>query len=141
MKLMVKSAIILSACVVVLRILLEEVGAPGVVTNILSATALYLLVPIYFGLKISDAKPYPTLIKSVAAFAVANALFVWISYTLSYFLGFSSPRFAAVITPGSTAGQAITAPGGVFILIAPIAIIVGSLVGSLVLFIRGKMAK
>ena len=140
-----KGPFILTLVVIVVRIVLEEMGAPGTVTNILGVFWLALIFAIYFanGLAASgEAHPYKALLKLIIGYGVGARLMVAISYSLAYAFNWSAPRFGA---PG---GEEVTPLQG--LLLAPLSnfglglimVVVSSLlVGSAVLAIRRKMLK
>ena len=131
--------------VIVVRIILEELGAPGWMSNILSVTALHLLVPIYLGWTIAGQKaasPYKTLISNVALYTVFTRLFVFATYSLAYFVGLSALRFSVAggggVGADSALQGALVIPGLAFIGVSIIGIIIGSILGSIAVLIRSK---
>ena len=55
MKDLIKTPLILAAVIIVSRLGLEGVGAPGTILLIVGVTWLHFLVPIYFGVRIDGA--------------------------------------------------------------------------------------
>lgn len=140
-----KGPFILTLVVIVVRIVLEEMGAPGTITSILGVFWLALLFAIYFAIGLAasgEAHPYKALLKLIVGYGVGARLMVAVSYSLAYVFDWSAPRFAA---PG---GEEVTALQG--LLLAPLSNFVlglimvigaGLLVGPVVLAIRRKMVK
>src|SRR5439155_1986083 len=69
-----KWPLIVAAAVVVLRVVVEQSGAPNSVSNIISVVALHLvIVPLYFAIRIAKSglmHPYVTQVKLVALYVV-----------------------------------------------------------------------
>ena len=129
---MLKWPLIIAAAVVVLRVVLEQAGAPGAVTNAFSVVLLYLLIcPIYFAVRIAktgEARPYWTLIKKTALYAALARFMVVPTYWLAYIYQWPAPRFSKAM--GGVVGEGIT-PLSAYILIPGMAVaawIVGSIV-------------
>ncbi len=142
----IKVPLILTLVVIVVRILLEEMGAPGAISNIFSVAWLAFLIPIYFavGMAASDeAHPYKALIKLIVFYGVGVRLMVAVSYSLAYLFQWSAPRFS-----GGGGGEEVTALQGLlltpaFNLLPGLIMAIGSglLVGPATLAIRRKMLK
>ena len=144
----IKVPLILTLVVIVVRILLEEMGAPGAISNIFSVAWLAFLIPIYFavGMAASDeAHPYKALIKLIVFYGVGVRLMVAVSYSLAY-------AFASGVLPASAegvlSGEEVTALQGfllmpAFNMVPGLIMAIGSglLVGPAVLAIRRKMLK
>lgn len=82
-----KGPLILTLVVIVVRIILEEMGAPGAFTNILGVFWLAIIFAIYFAIGLAaseEAHPYKTLIKLIIGYGVGARLMVAISYSLAY---------------------------------------------------------
>ncbi len=143
----IKGPLILTLVVIVVRILLEEMGAPGVITNILGVFWLAFPVAIYFGVGVAasqEAHPYKTLVKLIVAYGVCARLMVALSYSLAYLFSWSAPRFSG----GGVVGEEVTALQGFLLMpafnLVPgliMAIGAGLLVGPATLAIRRKMLK
>jgi len=91
-----KAGVILAAVIVVLRIILEQAGAPGRVNVIFGVAWLYFLLPICFALRIASAReavPFKGLFKDVLIFGVYTRLMVMATYMIAYFLRWNAPRF------------------------------------------------
>ncbi len=142
--------LIIAAIVIVLRVALERLGAPGAVTNVLSVVALYLVVfPIYFAFRIASSgneRPYRTLLKTTALYAVLARAMVVPTYWLAYIYQWPEFRFSAA--GGGVVGPDITPLSG-FIVIPGLALVawtVGSLViggglGSAVIALKRRSGK
>jgi hypothetical protein len=147
MKGMLKWPLILAAAVVILRIVLEQAGAPGGVTNLLSVVMLYLLIcPIYFALRIANSgmsHPYRTLIKNTALYATLARAMVVPTYWLAYIYQWTAPRFSRA--QGGVVGEGIT-PISAYLLIPLSAmllwiiasVIIGGGVGSAIIAFKRK---
>ena len=78
----IKVPLILTLVVIVVRILLEEMGASGAITNILGVFWLAFPVAIYFGVGVAasgEAHPYKALIKLIVFYGVGARLMVAVS--------------------------------------------------------------
>ncbi len=143
----IKLPLIVTLVVMVVRILLEEMGAPGAITNILGVFWLAFPVAIYFGVGVAasrEAHPYKALIKLIVIYGVCARLMVAVSYSLAYVFAWSAPRFSG----GGVVGEEVTALQGLLLMpafnLVPgliMAIGAGLLVGPATLAIRRKMLK
>jgi hypothetical protein len=101
-----KWPLIVAAVVVVLRVIVERAGAPSAVSNMLSIVALHtLLGPIYFGIRIGRAnepRPYLTLIKLIAIYALATRAMVLPTYWLARVFEWPESRFYGLWGPDVT---------------------------------------
>ncbi len=139
--------LIVTLVVMVVRILLEEMGAPGVITNIFGVIWLAFPVAIYFGVAVAaspEAHPYKALVKIIVLYGVCARLMVAVSYSLAYVFAWSAPRFSG----GGVVGEEVTALQGIVLMpafnLVPgliMAIGAGLLVGPATLAIRRKMLK
>ncbi len=141
----IKGPLIVTLVVIAIRIVLEEMGAPGTVTNILGVFWLALLFAIYFAIGLAasvEAHPYKALLKLIVGYGVGARLVVAVSYSLAYVFDWSAPRF------GASGGEEVTALQG--LLLAPLSnfvlglimvIVASLLVGPAVLAIRRKILK
>ncbi len=143
----IKVPLIITLVVIVVRILLEEMGAPGAISNIFSVAWLAFLIPIYFavGMAASDeVHPYKALIKLIVFYGVGVRLMVAVSYSLAYLFQWSAFRFST--EGGGPVGEGVTALQGLlltpaFNLLPGLIMAIGSglLVGPATLAIRRKM--
>jgi hypothetical protein len=141
-----KAGLLLAAVIVVLRIILEQVGAPEAVNGIFGVAWLYFLLPICLALKIAtggEANPFKKLLKDVFLFAVCTRLMVMITYVVAYFFHWQAPRFSTA--GGGNVGPDVSLVTG--ILVIPVrnalfwvlfATIVGMLIGGITLWLRRK---
>lgn len=142
-------ALVIAAALVVSRIVLERLGAPLALTNVLGVVWLYLIVPFVFAANIVTAgamRPFAALFKSLVIFALLTRLMIWPTYSLAYLLGWGEPRFA--LTQGGVVGDNVSAfMGLVGIPLRNAAIwtvaatLIGMLLGSAVIAIRAKRVK
>ena len=147
MKGMMKWPLIIAAIFVVVRVVLEQAGAPGWLNNLFSVVVLYLVVvPIYFSVRIADsgvARPYVTLLKMTALYTALARAMVIPTYWLAYYYQWSAPRFSVAM--GGNVGPDVTPLVG-YVLIpvgAALAWIVASLViggglGSIVIAVKRR---
>src|SRR5262249_1724358 len=86
--------------------LVERAGAPGVVSNMLSVAALHtLIVPLYLAVRIgrsNDPRPYFTLIKLIAIYAICTRAMVLPTYRAARIFNWPEPRFAGLAGPDVT---------------------------------------
>jgi hypothetical protein len=131
-----KWPLIITAALVVLRVLLEQGGAPDSLANAVSVAALTVIIfPVYFAFRIGQAgipRPYITQLKLTALFAVLARGLVLPTYWLARIYEWPQPRFFGLygpdVTPftGFVAVPVITA---VFWII--ISIVVGGVLGAI----------
>ncbi len=95
-----KWPLIVTAIVVVLRVIVERAGAPPAVSNMLSVAALTtVLGPLYFALQIGLARkphPYSMLIRLIFIYAVCARAMVLPTYWAARMFNWTEPRFAGV---------------------------------------------
>ena len=143
----IKGPLIVTLVVMVVRILLEEMGAPGAITNIFGVIWLAFPVAIYLAWGVAasrEAHPYKALVKLIVLYGVCARLMVAVSYSLAYAFAWSAPRFSG----GGVIGEEVTALQGLlltpaFNLVPGLIMAIGSglLVGPATLAIRRKMLK
>ena len=93
----IKVPLILTLAVIVVRILLEEMGAPRAISNVFGVFWLAILVAIYFAVGLAasrEAHPYKALLKLIVIYGVCARLMVAVSYSLAYRFQWSAPRFS-----------------------------------------------
>lgn len=138
--------VVLAALIIVVRIVLEQAGAPQTVNNILGVAWLYFLFPVLFAAAIRARQydsPYKVLLKDVVLFAVYTRLMVMVTYMLAYFLKWKAPRFAATMG-GNVGGNVSLWTGLLFIPVRNVLIwvvfaaIVGMIIGSVTLLLNRK---
>lgn len=135
------AGLIVAAVIVVLRIILEQAGAPGKVNFVFGVAWLYFLLPICLALRIAssgEASPFLGLFKDVLLFSVYTRLMVMITYVIAYFFRWNAPRF----TPkeGGNVGPSIGLLQGIllipvrnFVFWVVMATVVGMVIGGITL--------
>jgi hypothetical protein len=110
MKGLLKWPLIIAAIVVVLRVVLEQAGAPDALNNILSVVVLYVLIgPLYFAARIAKseiARPYATLLKTTALYTALARSMVIPTYWLAYM--YRWPQFRFSVAAGGNVGPGVT---------------------------------
>ena len=94
----IKTPILIAIAVAIARFVLEAFNAPAVVSIIVGVAWLHMLFPIYFALKIIEnnyEKPFMTLMKMTALWALPVRAVVAVSYVLGYIYQIDSLRFQA----------------------------------------------
>jgi hypothetical protein len=147
---MLKWPLVIAAIAVVLRVVLEQLHAPAIASNLVSVVALYLAVfPIYFAVRISRSgieHPYRQLFKSIALYAALARALVIPTYWLAYIYQWQVSRF--LVSQGGVVGPNV-GPVRAFVgipLAAGIAWVIGSLIiggtlGSIVIAIMRTMRR
>ena len=105
----VEKPLLVAAAILVVRILLEQVGAPSGVNAVFGVAWLYLVLPFYFASRIagsSEPRPYLALFKNVGLFALATRVLVMPTYWLAYALSWTAPRFS--LEGGGVVGEGVT---------------------------------
>jgi hypothetical protein len=101
-----KWPLIIAAIVVVLRVIVEQAGAPDVIANLFSVVALHFLIgPIYFAVRIVKngmPRPYATLFKLITLYVVLTRAMVLPTYWLARIYHWPQPRFAGLAGPDVT---------------------------------------
>jgi hypothetical protein len=145
---LMKAGILAAACIIVVRIVLEQVGAPESVNNIFGVAWLYLIFPVLFALRIAasgEPGPFKALLKTLLLFGVYTRLMVMATYMLAYLLKWQAPRFSTKM--GGNVGPDVGAFQG--LLVVPVrnaliwivmVILVGMIIGGAVLFAKRKGA-
>ncbi len=141
-----KAGLILAAALVVVRIVLEQVGAPQNVNMIFGVAWLYFLLPICFALRIAAAReprPFLGLFKDVLLFAVYTRVMVMATYIIAYFLKWQAPRFS--VSGGGSVGPNIGILEGVVwipvrnaLVWIVTALVLGMAIGSVALLVGRK---
>lgn len=141
---MVKRPLILAVAIIIVRIVLEQMGASHTINNVFGVAWLYFLVPIYFAIQIgaqTTASPYKNLLKANLLFAVYTRLMVTATYVLAYLLDWTAPRFQLDGGGGVGAGALqglLLIPSRNFVFWVVSATLVGMIIGSIVLAIRSR---
>ncbi|MEE2823210.1 MAG: hypothetical protein VYA53_09545 [Acidobacteriota bacterium] len=108
MKYLLKWPLIVTLAVIVVRIVLEELGAPQAVNTLLGVVWLQLLMPVYFGVVLANNKnlsPFVTLSKAVILYSLCTRLMVLMSYSMAYVFQWSAQRFS--IEGGGVVGEGV----------------------------------
>jgi hypothetical protein len=141
-----KWPLILSAAIVLLRMILEQAGAPEGLNNLFGVAWLYFVVPVYFAYQIAgsgEARPYKTLFRQLLLFVTYTRLMIMPAYWLAYALRWTAPRFW--LRQGGVVGEGVSPLQGY--LLYPVrnalvwiiaATIIGIIIGSITLKIRGR---
>ena len=147
MKPLIKTPLILAAVIIVARLALEGVGAPGAITTIVGVTWLHLLVPIYLGVRIAAAgssRPFKDLFTAVFFFTLYLRLMVFATYVLAYPLAWSALRFSVEGGGGVGSESALWGmliiPGRNLLGTVVAGPIIGMILGSITLLIKRKAA-
>jgi hypothetical protein len=101
-----KWPLIIAAVVVVLRVVVEQSGAPDAIANLLSVVALHLLiVPVYLAIRIGTSgvsRPYAMLLRLVTLYVVLTRAMVLPTYWLARIYEWPQQRFAGLAGPNVT---------------------------------------
>ena len=128
-----KWPLIFSVVVMGARILLEEMGAPSAINNILGVAWLSFLIPVYWAVRLAgsgEEHPYRTLLKLIALYAVSIRLMVLVTYSMAYLFSWSAPRFS--VQGGGVVGEGVTALQGLLVTPAtnfPIGVLMSAVFG------------
>ena len=140
-----KYGLLIAAIIIVVRIILELLGAPAFVNSIFGVAWMYLIMPVVFGFVITGAGmagPMKVLFKNVLLFAVYTRIMVMITYMLAYIFKWTAPRFSFA-QGGGNVGENVNALNG--LLLIPIrnlvlwvvfAVIVGMIIGGITIWLR-----
>ena len=142
MKGLLKRPLILAAIVVVLRVLVEQSGAPDRVANLLSVVALhFLIVPVYLSIRIAKsgvARPYATLFKLVTLYVVLARAMVLPTYWLARIYEWPQPRFGGLAGPDAFTGYfTIPFATAAFWIVASVGF--GGVLGSIIIAITRRL--
>jgi hypothetical protein len=143
-----RAGVILAAVIVVLRIILEHIGAPDKVNIVFGVAWLYFLLPICFALRIvssGETSPFKGLFMDVLLFGVYTRLMVMATYIIAYFFRWTAPRFS--LAQGGNVGENVSLLSG--LLIIPLrnalvwvvtVLVLGMIIGSITIAIARKSA-
>jgi hypothetical protein len=145
---LMKAGVLVAACIIVVRIILEQFGAPESVNNIFGVAWLYLVFPVLFALRIAasgEAGPFKALFKALLLFGVYTRLMVMASYMLAFLFQWQAPRFS--LKMGGNVGPDVSALQGLLVIPARNALIwivmatvLGMIIGGIILFRKRKPA-
>ena len=147
MKGMLKWPLIIAAIFVVVRVALEQAGAPEWLNSLFSVVALYILiVPLYFSVRIANSgvdRPYRTLLKKTALYTALARSMVIPAYWLAYHYQWPAPRFS--VPQGGNVGPNVTPlfgyvliPLGAAVAWILVSLVVGGGLGSIVIKVKRK---
>jgi hypothetical protein len=149
MKGMMKWWLIIAAIVIVVRVILEQIGAPEIVNNIFGVAWLYFIVPFFFAARIDksgETQPYKALFKKLLLFSIYTRLMVMVTYWLAYAFQWTAPRFSLAM--GGVVGEGVTPFQGYFwyparnaILWIVFVVVLGMILGGISLLIRRRGSK
>jgi hypothetical protein len=141
-----KWPLIIAAVVVVLRVVVEQAGAPNIVANALSVVALHFFIgPVYFAIRIAKsgiARPYTTLFKLITLYVVLTRAMVLPTYWLARVYEWPQPRFYGLAGPDVTPFTgyiAIPFATAAFWIVA--SVIFGGVLGSIIIAITNRGAR
>ena len=141
-----KWPLIVAAILVLSRIVLERLGAPDSINNLLGVAWLHFLVPFYLAYQIQaygSARPYRALFKNLFLYTLYTRLMVLVTYWMAYLWQWQSPRF--LTAGGGNVGEGIGPFQGY--LVIPVrnlvvwivmAMVIGMILGSILLLIKNK---
>jgi hypothetical protein len=127
MKHLLKWPLIITAVIVVARVLLERFGAPPAVNNTLSVLLLTILIfPLYFAVRIAksgEEHPYRMLLKTTGLYALLARAMIIPTYWFAHIYQWPEPRFEGVVRPDVTTFKAyVLTPLNPAVLIASIVV-------------------
>jgi len=133
-----KWPLIITAIVVVLRVISERAGAPVIVSNLLSVVALHtLIVPIYLAVRLAIGgveRPYLNLFKLILIYVLAARALILPTYWLARIFRWSDNRFAGLSDSSPFIGF-IAIPILTAAFWIATSLVVGGAIGSLILAI------
>jgi len=143
MKGIMRGPLIIAAVLIVARVVTEQLGMPDSINNLISVATFYVLIaPIYFAFKIAKSgvrRPYLTLLKTVALFAILARAMVIPTYWLAYIYQWPQTRFSWS-QAGGTVGPEVTplmawvlVPLGAMLVWIITSVVIGGAIGSLII--------
>jgi len=141
-----KTGLILAGAILVVRIVLEQLGAPETVNNIFGVAWLYFVFPLLFALRIAAAGgAFKELFRALFFFALYTRLMVMATYMLAYLFQWQAPRFSLAM--GGNVGPGITPLAGLLWIPARnaaiwvvFATLIGMIIGGITLRLKRKAA-
>jgi hypothetical protein len=140
-----KWGFVLAAVIIVLRIVLEQTGAPEKVSFVFGVAWLYFLLPVLFALGVrarNAASPYKSLLKDVFLFVLYTRVMVMVTYMLAYAFRWKPGRFAY---PAGNVGENVSVLTGLLliplrnVLIWTVMVtVLGMIIGSITLLLKRK---
>ena len=141
-----KIGLLVAAVIIVVRIVLEQLGSPGVINFIFGVAWLYFVIPVLFALRLrtaGDAGPFKALVKNLALFAVYTRLMVMVTYWAAYQYQWQAPRFSAA--EGGNVGPDVSPLQGFLIIpvrnaliLVVLVIVLGMIIGGITLTLKKK---
>ena len=145
---LMKIGIFLAAVIIVVRIILEQAGAPEMINNIFGVAWLYFVFPVLFALRIArdrETGRVKALFREVFLFAVYTRLMVAVSYMAAYQFQWTAPRFSAAM--GGNVGPGVSPLSGLLLIPGRNALIwivlataLGMIIGGVTLWAKKKPA-
>jgi hypothetical protein len=133
-----KWPLLLAAVVVVLRVVVEQFGAPDSVANLFSVVALHFAIgPIYFAIMLARSgvpRPYGQLIKVIALYVVLTRAMVLPTYWLARIYHWPQQRFGGLADTTPFTGF-ITIPFQTAAIWIILSLVFGGVAGSIVMAI------
>jgi len=135
-----------AAAIIVVRIILEQFGAPETVNNLFGVAWLHLIMAVLFALRLAkagEASPYKALFLNIVLFGIYTRLMVMLTYMAAYRFSWPAPRFSGKM--GGNVGPAISPLQGY--LVIPLrnaliwivmATITGMIIGVITLWLRRR---
>lgn len=114
---LMKAGLSVAALVIVVRLALEQFGAPQAVNSIFGVAWLYFIMPVLFALRIAGSgarRRVMALLRDTVLFGVYTRLMVLITYVAAYQFRWQAPRFRA--DQGGNVGADISALQGLVII-------------------------
>jgi hypothetical protein len=143
-----KTGLLIALVLIVLRIILEQLGAPEGVNNVFGVAWLYFVIPVFFGRSVAmRPRPYLALLKNVTLFGLYTRILVMITYMLAFAFRWQAPRFSAQM--GGNVGDNVTPLSGLLVIPVRNALIwivfsalLGMIIGGVTIWLvrRGKAA-
>jgi hypothetical protein len=133
-----KWPLLVAAIVVVLRVVVEQLGAPDSVANLFSVVALHFAVgPIYFAIMLAKSgvpRPYGELIKAIAMYVVLTRAMVLPTYWLARIYHWPQQRFGGLADATPFTGF-ITIPFQTAAIWIVVSLVFGGVCGSIIVAI------
>jgi hypothetical protein len=139
-----KFGMLVAAVIIVVRIVLELLGAPGYINNIFGVAWLYLILPVVFAFSIvaaGEASPLKVLFKNVLLFAIYTRIMVMVTYMLAYIFKWTASRFSS--SAGGNVGENVSSINGLIVI--PVrnalfwvvfAVVAGMIIGGITIWLR-----
>ncbi len=143
---LIKAGLLVAVCIIVVRIILEQLGAPESINNIFGVAWLYLVFPVLFALRVvasGEPGPFKALFRTQLLFVTYTRIMVLVTYMMAYLLKWQASRFS--VKMGGNVGPDVGAfQGLVFIPVRNaliwivMATVLGMIIGGVVLFAKRK---